>query len=710
MKQIHILFFFSLYALFLFPWEARSQTVGTDPVLPDSIDEGALLHGDSSHAVHHNTASGLNAREYILEGRYKSKEETFTRHLLDHVYVEGGLAGERIAPVDAGYSYGRLDGIRLAVGKDLSPLSSVRLSLQAESGYQDDFYYTFVKYHGRLDYLFNLSNYFTGYHSSRQLNISAVFGLGMAHSQNNYSKASSISGDVHTGIQLKLFTGSHAFLALEPYIGIAGDGVDVSGNRNWRKYDFLYGMYVSYIYYLRNNLSPEMQRLRLSPRYRRDDGVGNAPPSWWKPWFVEYNMGIAFNPSSTLSFMASRGSSSSISIGRWLSPVIGVRGSLFMRSTFWNKEYDSSILYNDMPSVANYAVVYAGGRFDMLINPWGLSKRFSWNRPFSGWMLLGIEGGKMKKTQTGTPFYHWVHGISAGVHLACRLTDNLQLFLEPRYAWTQYHVPYNNVDWYKKYLDRNISVEAGVSVIMVPKKYQRDESADFFMRRLQNIRIGVFGGTNFLFKYSPTYDNAKAMGYNFGGYAEWRLNYISGVRLGYEQVRLSYASPVYYDDVYQDASSMLLSHSRHGLWDHSYNLGVYSLSYQMDVLSAFATSSQRHFTVESFLGIAVANKAHLSATINSNERLEEGHTAIYTPKQEDTKIRFGAVFGCSLVGHVTSHVDLILTSSNYFIHNLMPSGLVLPHVFGYSLLSTLNVGVRCNLSLKQLFKRKKEWL
>ena len=710
MKRTHILFLFAVCAMLRFASGAKAQAKATSPTLPDSIDEEVLLRGDTLHTVHRNTAKGLNARKYVLENEYVHHGETFTKRWSDHLYVEGGFAMERIAPVSGNYHYGTLEGIRMAVGKELSPLSSFRLSLQAESGYQADYYYSFVKYHGRLDYLFNLSNYFAGYRSSRQLDVSAVFGLGISHSQNRHSKEAATTGDIHTGLQLKFYTGPHASLAIEPYVGIAGDQVDVSGNRNWRKYDFLYGMYVSYIYYLRNNLSPEMRRQYMSPRYRRGDSDGIEPPSWWKPWFVEYSQGIALNSSSSLSAIKSRGSSYNLAVGRWLSPAIGLRGSLFMRSTYWHQEYSSDIQHDGATIAANYPANYAGGRLDMLVNPWGFSPHFRWTQPLTGWLVLGIERGKLKKSQTGTPFRNWVQGLSAGIHVAGRLTDNLQLFLEPRYTWTNYHVPYNNVDWYKRYIDRGLSIEAGVSVSMLPKKYQSDESTDFFMRRLSDVRIGVLGGTNFLFRNSPVYEGCGNMGYNYGGYAEYHFDYVSGVRLAYEQVRLSYTAPVYYNDVYQDESSNQLARSRYGLWNHKYDIGMFSLAYHMDVSAALSSSRRRPFTLEAFIGAALATKPRLCATINDGESVAEGHTALYTPAQSDKDYKVGGVIGFNLVGHLNRHVDLMLTSSNYLIHDFMPAGLDMPRLLQCNFLSTLNLGVRYNLSLKQLFKRKKEWL
>lgn len=710
MKRTHILFLFAVCAMLLFASKAKAQAKAASPTLPDSIDEEVLLRGDTLHTVHRNTAQGLNARKYVLENEYVHHGETFTKRWLDHLYIEGGFAMERIAPVSSNYHYGILEGMRIAVGKELSPLSSFRLSLQAESGYQADYYYTFVKYHGGLDYLFNLSNYFAGYRSSRHLNVSAVFGLGMSHSQNRHSKESATAGDVHAGLQLKFYTGPHASFAIEPYAGIAGDQVDVSGNRNWRKYDFFYGMYVSYIYYLRNNLSPEIRRKYISPRYRRGDGDGIEPPSWWKPWFVEYCQGVAFNNSSSLSVMSSRGSSYSLAIGRWLSPTIGLRGSLFMRSTYWHQEYSNAIQHDGAMAATDYPANYAGGRLDMLVNPWGFSRHFRWSQPLTGWLVLGVEKGKLKKTQTGTPFCNWVQGLSAGLHVAGRLTDNLQLFLEPRYTWTHYHIPYNNVDWYKRYIDRGFSIEAGVSVYMLPKKYQSDETTDFFMRRLNDVRIGVLGGTNFLFRNSPVYEGCNNMGYNYGGYAEYRFSYVSGVRLAYEQVRLSYTAPTYYNDVYQDESSNQLAHSRYGLWDHKYDIGMFSLAYHMDVSAALSSSRQRPFTLEAFMGVALATKPHLSATINAGESIAKNHTALYIPVQSGKDYKVGGVVGFNLVGHLTRHMDLMLTSSNYLIHGFMPAGLDMPQLLQCSFFSTLNLSVRYNFSLKQLFKIKKEWL
>ena len=711
MNRTHFIYIPLAGALLAAATTCHAQSAHGIDAIPDSIDEAALAAGDSLHVRHHNTARGLNAMQHILEKRYVAPNETFTRRWSDHLFIEGGLSFDRIAPASDAYKYGLFRGVRLGVGKQLSRLSALRATFQGQIGYQDSYDYTMLKYNARLDYLFSLSDYFGGYSPKRALNVAAVAGAGLLHSRNRHSGEAATTGELHGGLQLKVYTGPHAWMALEPYAGIVGDQADVSANRNWRKYDFLYGVNLSYIYYINNNLSPEARHRYMAHLHYTDYlSTDSVPASWRQPWFVELSQGAAFLNGGDLSMGKSRGTSLNFAMGWWLSPVLGLRGSVFMRNTFWRQETNEALQEAGSPAgVTNYPALHIGGRAEALVNPLGFLHSFSWNSPVTGWMTVGMEYGKIKKNQTGPNFSNWVHGLTTGLHLAGQLADNLQLFVEPRYTWSRYHVPYNNVDWLKKYNDNGLTVEAGVTVYMMPPKYRRAENTDFFMRRLDNLRVGIFGGTNFLFRNAPVYDGQSNMGYNFGGFLEYRFDYLSSVRVNYEQTNWRYNTPVYYSDVYRDeASGRMIGRKRQGLWDYSYNVGLLSLAYQLNVLSFLAGDHPRTFTAEAFAGPTLVTHTHLSAELNSDEPLEHGHMARHNPGKNLKCYKIGAQFGVNLAAQVSRHAAIFLTPTFYFVHSFMPNGLAMPEVRRSDFFHTINVGVRYGFSTKETFRKNKK--
>ena len=318
-----------------------------------------------------NKAKGFNALDYILERRYLSGGDKVGGSWWSTVVLEAGFGGEWINAPTGAYRFNTLSSFRFAIGKRFNGLNSLRLTAHGEFGFLETSNLLLGKVGGRADHLFSLTSYFDGYDPARFFELSSVLGVGLQMSQLRRNSSLEPSLEAHVGLQLKFYTGPQGSISLEPYIGVATDQGDVSQNRNWRKYDFFYGATASYVYYLGNNLSRERRRKLVERRHKGDRiGRDSVLQSWQRPWFVELAAGPHFMDAPGVGFFSSVGHETSVAIGKWLSPVIGVRMAASMRSaTFATTEVSSPAPSYETSYELSRRKAYIGGRIDALINP-----------------------------------------------------------------------------------------------------------------------------------------------------------------------------------------------------------------------------------------------------------------------------------------------------------------------------------------------------
>ena len=403
-----------------------------------------------------NLAQGVDAITMVLERRYKAYNEYFTKKWHDHLFIQAGIGFEQMVPPSEGYKFNTLGAVNLGVGKQFNKYNTVRLMFHGAWGYQQSKDRLFTKLGIRLDHNFSLTSYFSGYKPTRLLDISTLFGVGVQFSKlsyenilwekemakqiaewealGDYEEAQLIrdnwpknqhatSFEAHVGAQLKFFTGPQGYITVEPYVGIGGASTDLTEHRNWRKTDIFYGLNVNYIYYIHNNLSPRERLKYIRNRPVRDLlSTDSLLLSWQQPWFFEFSNGVNFLFDTELSDGKTIGPDISFGVGRWFSPVIGLR---------LTGAVDDGVV-QDRGYAENMHNIYGGVRLEAIFNPFGFSKNFSWSDKFGAYLVGGFEYGWVKKYQTQTLSTR-SEGFTGGVHLWAKLSDGLQLFLEPRY-------------------------------------------------------------------------------------------------------------------------------------------------------------------------------------------------------------------------------------------------------------------------------------
>lgn len=671
---------------------------------PDSIPEDESEMGnDTIGKSRKNYAKGLDAMKYQLEDRYLNKGETFsdgtvfTRRWDDHLFLEGGAGAEQMIPPGANYHFDPLTTAHIGIGKLLNKLHSVRLLLNGALGYQRDKDLFLYKMGVKLDHLFSLTSYFNGYNPSRLLDISTVAGVGAQYAKLGKGGRSGKAFEAHLGLQLRFFTGPQGYVNVEPYYGLATDGMDLSENRNWRKVDMFYGANVNFVYYLHNNLSPEARA-----RFIRNKTEGNyfaadsSLQSWRQPWFFEFSNGLSFVESAELSSFETMGYDVSMSAGKWLSPVIGLRLSASITTGTWlNTVIPESPSPYHPEYLMEYRTLYFGGRAEALINPFGFNDNYDWDSRYGVYAVLGGGIGRVMKYQKGRHLACRAESYTAGVHLWTRISSGLQLFIEPRYTHYIYKIPYRNVKWNKRFSDNGYIVSAGFTVTTRGMRFRNraaeaSAQADSDNRR---IVVGIGGGTN-LIQTKNNYDTGTG-GFAYNGllFGEYHFNEISAARLSFEYASFARTGMTSFTDYNMDyAADGYAPVQRSGLWNHRYFLGFVSLDYLVDFTTLCdGYKAGRLFELGLFAGPTCAIVFGENASLDTNERLQENHEV----RQTDP-LKSGACFGLNggvkLTANVLPRFAVTFTPTIY----LMLGDMNLPgaNMLKIKNIETLNLGVQ----------------
>ncbi len=509
-------------------------TKAAKPIAPiDTLVDEATK--DSTLITRRNVAAGFNSLDYLLEDRYLAHGDHFIKSWNDHLFLETGLGAENIiAPTDD-YKFTPVTSAKIGFGKQLNERNTIRLSTFGGFAYQKEENFYMIKLGGKLDHIFDLSSYFNGFDPTRRISVSTLLGAGVVFSKfanNGGNKFSSDAAfEAHMGLQFKLFTGPQGYVNFEPYVGVATDAMDISEQRNWRKYDGFYGASLTYVYFLNNNLSPEARERYLNKRKLRDDITKDSTLySWQKPMFVEFSNSLHAPRSSESGISESMGMGYSLSVGKWLSPAIALRASIGTQNVICSTQKSSleGTAYTKYNS-ANYMT----GRMEALFNPFGLVRHYNWDSHFGAYATLGLEVGKVWKESANINTF--MQGYTAGLHLWARLAEGIHFFVEPRLEHIIYHnlshTELNNV----RYGDDLTSINVGFSVNTRTRKftdwgiYEELDHVQFMNRFV----IGAGGGLNYLQTKSQLNKSLK-LGYNVQGFLEYHLNDIHAARLSGE--------------------------------------------------------------------------------------------------------------------------------------------------------------------------------
>lgn len=670
---------------------AMAVTMASATSLPnDSIANTGgedMAEGDTIRKSRQNTATGLNALDYLLERRYRRQGELFTKKWYDHLFLEAGAGVQETVPASDDYEILPMTVVHVGLGKQFNAMHTLRLSMSGAVGYQKEKYHRFMRVGVDADWIYSFSSYYGGYNPMRALDISTVLGAGLHYTSRARQAGEKIASEAHVGVQLKFYTGPHAYLVLEPQVGIASDNIDQSGKHNWRKMDFFYGANINFVYFLQNNLSPEQKR-----RFMAEHPGETTPSQWRMPWFLELAGGINTLGTGALSPAHTIGNSTTASLGLWLSPVVGLRGSGSFTTTAFDKE-TTTTTSSEKEYINYFHNFNTDIKVEALINPFGFSKTFSWESPFGVYIVAGGGVGLLQKNQSKMLRCKDL-SYSVGLKLWARVERDIQLFIEPRYTYYDYKVPYNNVSWSKHCHDDGYGVNVGVALNTRQRKYRYGYAllADDDRKNGIWFNVGLALGTNM----KPTKKGYEGSGFGFNvqASAESHFGRLSAARLSFDYMSMTGNSLETTTDITTLENGTTQRKSCRAMWNRRYHLGLLSLNYMLNASNFFAGVDNRRFEIEVFGGPTMMFRIGDSQNLHSNEVVPEGHT--YEPRKANLlKSVYGANGGLRLRCNITEKIAATLTPQVYIFKgacNLPGINFIKGHIF-----ETLNLGVEYNL-------------
>lgn len=669
--------------------------------------------------------------KYIMDKRDRGINEDGSKHWYDNLFVQAGAGAEQIIPYSEDFHFDPLTTAHGALGLQLGKFNSVRVVAHGGLGYQRNYDRMYARLGGKIDHLFDLSSFLNGYQPSRMLGVQTVVGAGaqIARISNGWTglskKRMESAVEAHAGLQLRFYTGPNGYLNVEPYMGLASDQIDLSRGNNWRRFDVIYGANINFVYYFTNHLSRQarIRQIEEARRNGNDDWVlykdvtidydsiqRRAMPgrdsilqSWQTPWLFEYAFGANITTSKGLSPMESMGSGARLAIGRWLSPVIGIRITGSERTATWSHQTKE---YSNTPYTIHNNLQYYSVGAEGMINPFGLSRNFSWDNPFGGYLLIGGEYGWIKRDEQPTKdnkrtYMHCrSEAYTAGIHLWYQLSKGIQAFVEPRFSHNVYKIPYNGAKGApsrnERFSDNNYAIYVGLTAQTMTrwkdlsgKSRANDPNYVDDWRRL---KVGIGGGLNILPELVSIEGNGTKQAYNLNFHATYFFNDYHGVRLGLEYMTINgtQGNARYYD-VKNDPTLGVISQTKTGVWNHQYKVGVASLNYALSLSNVMGIyRSGRLFDLECFMGPGIAKVFGETGDLDENMTLMGGHTAELTNEIKD-KTYFVVNGGATLTANITPHIGITLTPQMHFFPLMSLPGVTQGHPrFG----KTIDLGVQ----------------
>jgi len=479
----------------------------------------------------------FNALRFTLDAPHRYRGDTLTEGYTFMSFGTGAMmqyhankGGAELLPM-----------LHLRVGRAFSPLHAARLGLTLGMGYlrggaAGEGPWTLTSHVGaEVDYLFNFSNYLAGYRPERPLSVSLLLGVGLGSyrlagsgkSTAQHLQDHAFSYQLHSGLQLRLFAGPHAALTAEPYVQLGNAASDLSGTtaNNWHRYTVNWGVNLSYVYYLRNVLSPAsktgdfMRKKTNEERWLRGDADDQLQR---RPLFVSYGLGATgYTTFGHLKLGTTLGPSYSLGFGGWLSSALGLQ----LSATLTNASLtDSKTRTNKLG--------YAAMAVDALLNPLGFTRHYDWDARAGVHLVAGLEYGLMKRTEDRQSSSNMM-GVRLGVHPWLRLCHQTRFFIEPMYA-----VLVHRRGNYMRANDRQVSLKAGIEMML---GHRKEEPYHLVNGPLpQGVFVGAGGGWNTSFERYRIKGAGNGLFKNAVMFAGYRLNALSSFMLSGEYLTERY--------------------------------------------------------------------------------------------------------------------------------------------------------------------------
>ena len=448
--------------------------------------------------------------------------------------------------------------LAMSVGYDWKPLVSFRAQLAYERiGNYASSSYTGINENGktvhgyglwnskynvmdlRLAYMLNVNNFLQGYNPNRRFNLWLIGGPALTWivSENNtfvegqnttykplrdLELSTSRSGRVSPAVSMSMMASMAVAKDVDVTAEVMGQYNFVHATNpgsNPIMNNLKYGFTVGGRYYIKPFKLNILDEFKSQP--------------WHSGWQLEGSYGWAL-PMDTKNAFRSSGSAMYASLGYWFNSLLGARLGIGGNQTYWTENSVSAVKepVSGVTVHAPYTVYKSqtavGGRMELMLNPLNLLKSRREAEAAPRWdmnMSLGMNFGGILKVQGMSRGYV---GITGAVSALYRLSNTVQLYVEPRYDSYSYNVYNKEIMSNESFSDRMFTVSVGARISRPVQQTEDTEDKELLAgahrgwwtavslggsKMMQTLRVSSGGTTlNPSFALSAGYDFTRLHG------------------------------------------------------------------------------------------------------------------------------------------------------------------------------------------------------
>lgn len=448
--------------------------------------------------------------------------------------------------------------LAMSVGYDWKPLVSFRAQLAYERiGNYASSSYTGINENGktvhgyglwnskynvmdlRLAYMLNVNNFLQGYNPNRRFNLWLIGGPALTwivSENNNFVEgqnatykplrelelSTSRSGRVSPAVSMSMMASMAVAKDVDVTAEVMGQYNFVHATNpgsNPIMNNLKYGFTVGGRYYIKPFKLNILDEFKSQP--------------WHSGWQLEGSYGWAL-PMDTKNAFRSSGSAMYASLGYWFNSLLGARLGIGGNQTYWTENSVSAVKepVSGVTVHAPYTVYKSqtavGGRMELMLNPLNLLKSRREAEAAPRWdmnMSLGMNFGGILKVQGMSRGYV---GFTGAVSALYRLSNTVQLYVEPRYDSYSYNVYSKEIMSNESFSDRMFTVSVGARISRPVQQTEDTEDKEFLAgahrgwwtavslggsKMMQTLRVSSGGTTlNPSFALSAGYDFTRLHG------------------------------------------------------------------------------------------------------------------------------------------------------------------------------------------------------
>lgn len=435
---------------------------------------------------------GFNALDFANQGKWRAGNKPFeNKRWCDNLFIQTGVGFEGVVIDHPKLGIGTRTSI--AVGKFFSATNAARLDFTYRQNDQP-IGNPLKRYGVSASHMFNLSAYMFGYNPNRRFEFSSIEGLGWDFASMDEERASGIR--VFLGLQTKYQLNKNFDIFAEPIVSLNNRSLMFTPEKE-HVFNLSYGLDLGLRYIFRD------------ASYRQEPYIGRLVYGN----FYSASIGMQMQPSNLEGAML--GPTVNLSMGRWIIPGLGIKLTGLASTDTWHRaNYDSKLLNKNETYVRSESTSYLGGRLEAVFDPLVFFKRIDEQKKYQVRVSAGGEMGWLSKANYDKPIHENYRGMTGGVQFGYRWDEDKLIYIEPRYSYVYYAIPYEKILAFKNFADHLISLNIGVELASptLSRKSINDSMKGFFRRVLL---VSVEAGANLPIQ-SKSYNETFYIDYQLG--------------------------------------------------------------------------------------------------------------------------------------------------------------------------------------------------